>query len=213
MHNLLLDARELSVSKDLLIDEVKSWIKDLQTDVFSSKIDARDYPFDEKNTVSSYINAPESSSQSFYSTPLTQEVKENSGYPKEITDNINSVEELDIYQTANIEPANVNDKPVLTRTDIDVAKTDDFGRSNLERMEQGLAPLDKDGRPIELHHIGQKADSPLAELTQPEHRGKSNDIILHDKQKESEINRDQFAKERSEHWKTRAEQLKQEGSV
>lgn len=37
--------------------------------------------------------------------------------------------------------------------------------------------------------------SPLAELTTQEHRGKGNDTILHDKQKETEIDRGEFAKE------------------
>lgn len=55
-----------------------------------------------------------------------------------------------------------------------------------------------------MHHIGQKPDSPLAELTTEEHRGAGNDTILHDKQKESEIDRNEFAKERKEHWKNRA---------
>ena len=62
----------------------------------------------------------------------------------------------------------------------------------------------EDGEIIELHHIGQKNDGPLAELTPEEHRGKENYSILHDTAKESEINRDQFNKERSEHWKQRA---------
>ena len=53
----------------------------------------------------------------------------------------------------------------MVKNDIDLTKEDDFGRTNLERMKQGLAPLDKDGNPIELHHVGQKMDSPLAELT------------------------------------------------
>jgi hypothetical protein len=32
-------------------------------------------------------------------------------------------------------------------------------------MEQGLAPIAQNGETIQLHHIGQKPDSPLAELT------------------------------------------------
>lgn len=79
-----------------------------------------------------------------------------------------------------------------------------MGRTNRERAEQGLSPINKDGKVIELHHIGQHADSPLAELTTEEHRGKGNDTILHNKTKESEIDRQAFAKERNEHWEARA---------
>lgn len=103
----------------------------------------------------------------------------------------------------------MNGREVLQRTDIDYDATDPFGRTNLERMEQGKAPL-VDGKPIELHHIGQEMDSPLAELTQEEHRGPGNDGILHDKQKESEIDRNKFNTERENHWKERAEQVKLE---
>lgn len=75
-------------------------------------------------------------------------------------------------------------------------------------MEKGKPPLDKDGNPIELHHIGQKSDSPLAELTRDEHRGKGNDSILHDKTQDTEIDRKEFAKEKAEYWKSRAEEIK-----
>jgi hypothetical protein len=103
--------------------------------------------------------------------------------------------------------AKVNDKPCLIRNDLNLKQKDEFGRTNKERMEQGLAPLDKDGRPYELHHIGQKQDSPLAELTMEQHRGKGNDSILHDKTKGTEIDRIAFQEEKSEHWETRAKEF------
>lgn len=92
----------------------------------------------------------------------------------------------------------------VSRDDIDWNQKDAMGRTNKERAEQGLSPINKDGKIIELHHIGQHADSPLAELTQEEHRGKGNDSILHDKTKESEIDRQAFGNERSSHWESRA---------
>lgn len=146
-------------------------------------------------------------------TPLSDESKtelKEKKYPDSVIENIGSEEEKTIYENADLEPAEVNDRDALIKKDIDLNQEDDFGRTNLERMEQGLAPLDKDGNPIELHHVGQKMDSPLAELTRDEHRGKGNDTVLHNKQKESEINREDFAKERAEHWKSRAEQIKSE---
>ncbi len=98
----------------------------------------------------------------------------------------------------------VNGKKCLVNPNIDMEEKDQFGRTNKERMESGLAPLDKEGKPIELHHVGQKNDGSLAELTQEQHRGKENYSVLHDTRKESEIDRGQFDKERSEHWKARA---------
>ena len=109
-----------------------------------------------------------------------------------------------MYKKAGLEEREINGKPCLIRDDLDLEQKDEFGRTNKERMENGLAPLDKNGKPIELHHIGQKSDSPLAELTQEEHRGKGNDGILHDKNKDTEIDRIAFREEKEEHWKTRA---------
>lgn len=123
-----------------------------------------------------------------------------------------SVEEVKIYEDANLIEGTVNDREVLMRTDIDYDAKDQFGRTNLERMEQGLAPL-VDGQPIELHHIGQEMDSPLAELTRVEHRGEGNYSVLHDVTKESEINRNLFNLEKEAHWQGRAEQIKVAGGV
>ena len=143
-------------------------------------------------------------------TPLSEQSKaelKEKGYPDTVIENIGSEEEKNIYENADLTPKEVNGRYVLVKSDIDLNLEDDFGRTNLDRMKQGLAPLDRNGNPIELHHVGQKMDSPLAELTRDEHRGKGNDTVLHNKQKESEINREDFAKERAEYWKARAEQL------
>ena len=51
--------------------------------------------------------------------------------------------------------------------------------TNLERMKRGFPAIDpKTGKAYELHHIGQKVDSPLAILTKKEHT--ENYKILHD---------------------------------
>lgn len=123
-----------------------------------------------------------------------------------------SIDESKIYEEAKLTEATVNDREVLIRTDIDYEAKDQFGRTNLERMEEGLAPL-VDGQPIELHHIGQEMNSPLAELTKMEHRGESNYSVLHDTAKESEINRALFNLEKEAHWKARAEQIKAAGGI
>ncbi|WP_205172672.1 HNH/ENDO VII family nuclease [Burkholderia sp. LMG 13014] len=129
-------------------------------------------------------------------------------YPDSVIEAIGSDAEANLYLEANLEPGQVSGKDALLRTDIDYDQQDLFGSTNLQRMEKGLAPLDQHGQPIELHHIGQRQDSPLAELTRGEHRGEGNDNVLHNKLKESEIDRDDFGKERRDHWKARAEQIK-----
>lgn len=132
-----------------------------------------------------------------------QRIKEETCWSDEIIDSIGSWEEYEIYKKAGLVEAEIGGKKCLIRTDIDWNQKDAFGRTNKERAEQGLSPLDKNGKPIELHHIGQHADSPLAELTQEEHRGKGNDGILHNKNIDSEIDRTAFANERSQHWQAR----------
>lgn len=135
-----------------------------------------------------------------------RELKEETGWSDEIIDSIGSKEEAEIYKKAGLKEAEINGKKCLIREDIDMNQKDELGRTNKERMENGQPPITKNGETVELHHIGQKADSPLAELTTQEHRGKGNDTILHDKQKESEIDRTAFSKERENHWEARAEE-------
>ena len=135
-----------------------------------------------------------------------QRIKEETGWSDEIIDAIGSWQEYEIYKNAGLVEAEIGGKKCLIRKDIDWDQKDAFGRTNRERAEQGLSPLDKDGKPIELHHIGQHADSPLAELTQEEHRGKGNDVILHNKNIRSEIDRTSFADERSQHWQARVKE-------
>ena len=135
-----------------------------------------------------------------------KKIKEETGWSDETIDAIGSMEEYEVYKEAGLVEEEINGKKCLVRKDIDWEQKDSMGRTNKERVEQGLSPINKKGEVIELHHIGQHADSPLAELTQEEHRGKGNDTILHDKTKESEIDRQEFAEERSKHWEERAKQ-------
>lgn len=138
---------------------------------------------------------------------LKAELKEETGWSDELIDSARSLEETEVYKNANLKETEINGKKCLIREDIDMSQKDEFGRTNLERIQNGNAPLTKEGQPIELHHIGQKQESPLAELTMQEHRGKGNDTILHDKQKDTEIDRNEFAKERRDHWKSRGDNI------
>lgn len=69
--------------------------------------------------------------------------------------------------------------------------TDADGCTNLYRMEHGRAPVDTNGHPYELHHVGQKNDGALAILTREEHDSQGLHLI-----QESEINRPTFDSER-----------------
>lgn len=145
---------------------------------------------------------------------LTDEQKEKlrelTGWSDEIIDAIGSWEEAEIYMKAGLKEVEINGKKCLIRGDIDLDQEDEDGITNRERMERGRPPITKDGEEVELHHIGQKPDSPLAELTTEQHRGVGNDTILHDKTKESEIDRNKFGSERREHWKDRVASMEGE---
>lgn len=139
---------------------------------------------------------------------LTEEekqlIKDESGWSDEIIDQIGSMEEYEVYKETGNPEDEINGKRCLVRSDIDWNQKDSMGRTNKERAEAGLSPINKDGNKIELHHIGQKSDGSLAELTPDEHRGKDNYSVLHDAQKESEIDRPAFDRERKEHWEESA---------
>ena len=133
-----------------------------------------------------------------------EEIKAKTGWSDEIVGYFNSKKEAEIYEKADLQEKDVEGRKCLIKKDIDADQKDEFGRRNKKRMEEGHPPLNREGERLELHHIGQKNKGPLAELTMNEHRGKGNDGILHDKKRESEIDRNEFTKERKEHWKDRA---------
>ncbi len=60
---------------------------------------------------------------------------------------------------------------VYQRSDIDFnyvhAKT---GKSNLELMVKGKAPIGNDGNPVQLHHIIQKESGPMVEIREVTHQ-------------------------------------------
>ena len=96
-------------------------------------------------------------------------IQQESGYPLDMIKEFHTMEEYQAFRDANLKPAMVGNKTALIKTDIDLTRVDAKGRTNLERMRQGLAPQDSNGVSYELHHIGQKKDGTLAILTQSEH--------------------------------------------
>lgn len=102
------------------------------------------------------------------------------GYPLDVIKEFRSMEQYNICKEAGLSTQMVNGKTALIR-DIDLDFVDEMGRTNLERMRQGLAALDPaTGGSYELHHIGQQADSTLAILTKAEHMQGGNNTIWHE---------------------------------
>lgn len=146
-------------------------------------------------------------------------IKEETGWSDVIIENIKNLKQYEILKKADLMEAEINGRKCLIRKNIDLNYTDEDGISNQDRISRGLAPLDsKTGKPLELHHLGQKADSPLVELTEEEHRtgdyegGKKNQSLWHDNTVDTEVHGEgnTWLQERIAHWKDRAESLRGE---
>jgi hypothetical protein len=147
-----------------------------------------------------------------------QQIKEETGWSDEIVNAIITMEEYGIYKRAGLVEAEISGKKCLIRNDIDWGKTDKDGLSNLERVNRRppppsikpLAPIGSDGRPIQLHHIGQMEDSPLAELTFSEHRQHGNHTILHDNSSATRVHYEgnDWTSQRNGYWGARAAEMR-----
>lgn len=142
-------------------------------------------------------------------------IKEETGWSDEIIENIKNMKQYEVLKNAGLVEREINGRKCLIKENIDLDYKDEDGISNRERMARGLAPLDsKTGKPIELHHLGQKADSPLVELTEEEHRtgeyedGKKNQSLWHDNTLETEVHGEgnNWDQERKSHWQQRVVQ-------
>ena len=104
------------------------------------------------------------------------QIQQDSKLPLEFIKSFHSMDEYQVYKEAGLQLAKVNGNWAFVQ-DIDWQITDEQGRTSLQRVGDGLNPIDSAGRSYELHHIGQKPDSPLAILTSDQHR--SNYSVLH----------------------------------
>ena len=131
-----------------------------------------------------------------------EQIRKKSKYSHGINDHIRFLFELDYYQEMGLEEARINGKKCLIYKGIDFSykdQRDEKGRSNYQRMIEGLSPYTNDGkgRKYELHHIGQNQDSPFAELESDEHG-----LPIH-LQNPSSVNRSIYASEKLNHWRAR----------
>ena len=126
-------------------------------------------------------------------------IQKESGYPLDVIKQFSSMDQYKICKDAGLTSRMVNGKTALVRN-IDLNQIDELGRTNLQRMMEGLAPLDPSGTAYELHHVGQKAESTLAILTKAEHRLGENHKLWHIFGETSKIDRAAFDKQRAEFW-------------
>lgn len=131
-------------------------------------------------------------------------IQKESGYPLDVIAQFHTFEEYSVLKNAGLQTQMVAGNTALVPTGIDLTSVvDDMGRTNLQRMLKGLAPLDEFGNSYELHHIGQSMDGTLAMLTQAQH----DDPALHGFKLISEIDRPEFAKIRKQFYKELAKIL------
>ena len=100
---------------------------------------------------------------------------------------------------------------VYQRNDINLDFVDsDTGLTNLQRMLKGNAPLGRDGKPLELHHILQKESGPMVEIHETTHQEYKR--ILHGLRSGGESFRNdaeldsQYRNFKRAYWKWRAQQ-------
>ncbi|MFJ4054302.1 RHS repeat-associated core domain-containing protein [Pseudomonas sp. NPDC089743] len=75
-------------------------------------------------------------------------------------------------------PKSVAGRKVHQRNDIfDPHYMDDLGRTNIQRMKKGDAPIGRDGKEVNLHHLTQDEPGPMAEVLSSFHS--KHDRVLH----------------------------------
>lgn len=140
---------------------------------------------------------------------VRKEIDLHSHYSYKINDYIRSVEELHLYQQLGLKELHITRPSLVADIDVDYVAN---GETNLERMLSGNPPICPITKEIyHIHHIGQKYNSPFAELTRRTHSSSNYYSILHDCQLDSWRIREyatvDFAKEKKEYWKKRGELL------
>lgn len=99
------------------------------------------------------------------------QIQRDSGMPLDVIGQLNSMDQYEALRSTGmfVSPTPVGGRTALVRH-IDLDQVDENGLTNLERMLEGMPPLDPDGYSYELHHVGQQQNGTLAILTREEHR-------------------------------------------
>jgi len=134
-------------------------------------------------------------------------IQKESGFPLDVIKQFRNMDQYNICKDAGLTSKLVNGKTALIRN-IDLNYVDEAtGYTNLELMSRGYAPIDPaTGTKYQLHHIGQKADSTLAILTEAEHKLGGNDSIWHLKDIATEVHTgaNNWDTQRKQFWKAMA---------
>ena len=94
---------------------------------------------------------------------------------------------------------------IYQRDDLfDVNYVDEAGRTNLQRMKSGIAPIGKDGKSINLHHMLQTEDGAIMEITHTMHSKYSKILHINPSSTLSGINTDEFRNWTRRYWRNRA---------
>ena len=127
-------------------------------------------------------------------------IQRESKWPLDAIKSLHSTAEYEIYRKAELVPTQLSDGTWAFLRKINWKTVDSFGRTNVQRVAQGLAPVDPTGVPYELHHMGQKVNSPLAILTSAEHHSSGNFSILHYAEEGKNVADDVWASQKKEFW-------------
>lgn len=128
-------------------------------------------------------------------------IQKESGLSLDFIKNFHSKEEYEVYKTAKLEANKVDGRNALIREiDLKSKITDQYGKTmtNAERIAQNRSPVDSNGIPYELHHIGQQENSPLAILTSAEHDSPS----LHFRDVSEVEHGNKWTKQRQQFWRS-----------
>ena len=85
--------------------------------------------------------------------------------------------------------------------------SDKHGRTNIDRMKHGLAPIGTDGKSVNIHHIDQKNDGSLMEITATEHQKNYKKLHMNTGTEKSYVNRKEFYSWRKSYWKWRSKNI------
>lgn len=133
------------------------------------------------------------------------QIQRESGYPLDVIKGFRTMEQYEVCQKAGLIPKMVNGKMALIRQ-IDLDFVDEMGRTNLMRMQQGLAALDPaTGEEYQLYYIIEKRESTIAILTKTEYMQSDSSEIWHTAAEMPQNDRWFFEKQHDDFWKSMAD--------